>query len=93
MQQSVIILSRKVLDNNKTKSILGKAKVDTKISNLSVVSLQRSQSSQDKAGKQTAAEELSFLCEFAADIVYSVASFLAALSDADLLITTSSLFW
>lgn len=81
------------MDNNKTRSILGKAKVDTKISNLSVVSLQRATSLQDKAGKLSAAEELVFLSEFAADIVYSVSAFFGALSEAGLLVTTSGLFW
>lgn len=95
MQQAVIILSRKMLldSSNKTKSILGKAKVDTKIANLTVVTLQRSQSSQEKANKQSPVEELSFLCEFAADIVYSASTFLAALSEAGLSTNTSSLFW
>lgn len=93
VHQSVIILSRRLLDNNKTRSILGKAKVDTKISNLSVVSLQRSTSSQDKASKLSAAEELAFLSEFAADILLSVSTFLSALSEGGLLVATSALFW
>lgn len=92
MHQSVIILSRRLLER-KYSGDSGKSRTEAKkVSGLSVVSGLKPTPAQEKQSKLSAAEELVFLCEFGTDIVYSVSSFIAAVQQAGNL-AQSNLLW
>ena len=99
VHQSVVILSRKILDKATKGSLSGKAANAKagKVLGLSVVTPARptatSGSSDNKGSKMLPGDELRFLCEFAVDIVYSVTTFLEALRGASAMLTSTSLFW
>jgi hypothetical protein len=91
VHQSFIVLSRRILDAKHSKGS-GKSS-GTKVSGLSVLSLERKSSGQEKASKLSAAEELLFLCEFAADIVYTLQATLSAIQHAQLPQEVSNILW
>lgn len=93
VQQSFIVLSRRILDSKHAK---GSSKAGaTKVSGLSVLSLERKASGSEKSSgsKLSSAEELLFLCEFAADIVYTLQATLSAIQHAHLAQEVSNILW
>jgi hypothetical protein len=95
VRQSFIVLSRRILDGKHARGSSGKAGA-TKVSGLSVLSLERKPSGSDKSSggsKLTSAEELLFLCEFAADIVYTLQGTLAAIQHAQLAHEVANILW
>lgn len=82
VQQSMIVLSRRVQEHRQPRRS-GTKPSTTKVSGLSVLPAKRggpsgAERSTSGGSKMTAAAELLFLCEYAADIVYTLAATLAA---------------
>eukprot|EP01032_Pedospumella_encystans_P007483 gene7483-8977_t len=89
VHQSVIILSRKMLERKTTAD--GKAPKVKTSSSLSVLSGARPTAAQEKQSKLSAAEEYIFLCEFGADIVASISTFVLVLEAAEVLSSSTIL--
>ena len=70
----------------------GKAQKVKTSSSLSVLSGARPTAAQEKQSKLSAAEEYMFLCEFGADIVASISTFVLVLEAAEVL-SSSTILW